>query len=344
MTIERIWQSGFESGSINELPAVNGSGMSIQVAATDLTGSYCLRHYPDNPTRLEIDFTATNQARVGFRYRTDSGYSTTEIVRFQTSAGAADVFEIRHATAGGILTLYINDVLQDTSYGNILLLGQTRHISMDCKVDAASGWCKVYLDGEEIMSYSGNTGSTQIERLCIGNNTDVGSGQRYTYFDDIYVDDTTGEGSTTVPPLLKFFWVAPDGNGNYSQWDGSDGNSVDNYQLVDEIPPSTADYVETSTTAEFDSYTMGSRTLETNETINAVIPIAYVRREESTEEIALGTRLSSTDVVSSGLIPSNTYTYGSFYWDRQTTKPGGGSWGQADINAFEAILKSEGSY
>lgn len=49
----------------------------------------------------------------------------------------------------------------------------------------------------------------------------------------------------------------PDGN-DTSQWDGSDGNQVDNYALVDEHPPNDLDYVTTDVDDEVDIYTFGN--------------------------------------------------------------------------------------
>ena len=47
------------------------------------------------------------------------------------------------------------------------------------------------------------------------------------------------------------------GNGSKSEWLGSDGNQVDNYLLVDEVPAATADYVESSTDGQRDLYKIG---------------------------------------------------------------------------------------
>lgn len=51
--------------------------------------------------------------------------------------------------------------------------------------------------------------------------------------------------------------IVPIGNGSNSDFTGSDGNSTDNYQLVDEVPADTADYVYASASGDTDTYTMG---------------------------------------------------------------------------------------
>lgn len=54
------------------------------------------------------------------------------------------------------------------------------------------------------------------------------------------------------------YLISPNANGTYSQLTGSDGNSTDNYALVDEVPVSTADYAEATSTGLKDSYNGGS--------------------------------------------------------------------------------------
>jgi hypothetical protein len=78
------------------------------------------------------------------------------------------------------------------------------------------------------------------------------------YADDVYIlngattsgdnpnDDVLGDTSVTT--------IYPNGNGTTSQLDGSDGNQTDNYQLVDETAPSSADYTGSTTTGNKDTY------------------------------------------------------------------------------------------
>ncbi len=157
----------------------------------------------------------------------------------------------------------------------------------------------------------------------------------------MYIEDTTGEGSDVVPPKLRFYYLTPDGNGNYADWDGSDGNQVDNYLLVDEVPPSDADYVETNVVDRLDSYTMTTFVLGTGQTIVAVIPIVRGQREGITEELALGTRYSGTDLIGSDQEPLGSFRY---LWERQIAKPGGGDWNQSAIDGVETVIKSRGTF
>ena len=94
-----------------------------------------------------------------------------------------------------------------------------------------------------------------------------------TIFDDVYLMAGTGDeflGDCTVATLL------PTGNGFVNQFVGSDGNSTDNYLLVDEQPPSSTDYVGSATTGQQDLYTLTN--LTGSGTVLAVAPTIYAVR------------------------------------------------------------------
>lgn len=76
-----------------------------------------------------------------------------------------------------------------------------------------------------------------------------------TIIDDLYVLNGAGAVNNNFIGDCSVLTRFPDGNGFYSQGTGSDGNSVDNFLLVDENPPNTTDYVEFDITGEKDTYT-----------------------------------------------------------------------------------------
>jgi hypothetical protein len=162
------------------------------------------------------------------------------------------------------------------------------------------------------------------------------------WYDDIFLDDLTGEAIGAKPvPRKRFSYLTPNANGTYSGWLGSDGNSADNYQLVDEVPLSTSDYVETDTVTILDGYNMTTRTMAGTEGIIALIPGVYGKRDVGNERVAIGTRISSTDLIGSDQDPSGVTSY---LWERQETKPGGGDWDQSSIDSHELLIRSGGTF
>lgn len=143
---------------------------------------------------------------------------------------------------------------------NTVFINTWHYMEMKVKIANAGGTVELRQDGSTIFTYSGDT-MTDGPGIC--NRVEFASrtnGLSYR-LDDCYLnneqvaagdaaDDDDFWGDTRVFPSL------PDGNGNYSMWDGSDGNAVDNYLLVDEAgAPVLTDYVESLTVDDIDTYT-----------------------------------------------------------------------------------------
>jgi len=334
MTITRITQVGCEPGHINEFEGFFSyieAGYSISASAA-YTGNYGVRVFNSSITRshVKLYIPATRQVRFGMFYKGTPSTSLSCIIinlNPQVTIGAG--------TNG--MTLNVGGVVQ----GTIMMPPNMFHLGLDCKIDSSSGWVKLYTNGKERISMTGNTGNVNITEWQFGKIT-AGNFQCEIFGDDIYIDDTTGESMPTAPPpIRRFYYIKPNANGNYSNWDGSDGNKTDNYQLIDEVPPITTDFVETISGGISDSYGMTDFTPAAGQTIEALIPIAYAIRGATSEQLSLGTRYSSTDVVGSGQNLSSSY---NFAWERQTTKPGGGAWDQTSVNGVEALIVSSGVF
>lgn len=335
MTITRRWQSGLETGSLLELDYVTGSTYIDSTYKKTGTYSFKLGHY--DPQYGRVNVSATRQVRVGCNFLMDTimaggvasinALDGTKLVDVELNASGQMIIDIAGTDVAWLNNAYSNNIWY--------------HIGIDVKIDSSAGWVYVYKDGQDVLHYTGNTGNSDVGQVRIGH-VMHNYQWNYSYYDDIFVDDTTGESTTAVVPIKIFRYITPvTGSPTYAQWDGSDGNSTDNYALVDEVPPSETDYVCTNVVNELDSYQMSTFTLDTSETIKSVIPLAYVKRYGTTEQIALGTRYSSTDVIGSDQSPSSTYSY---RWERQTTKPGGGSWDQTALDGVEVVIKARGSF
>lgn len=147
------------------------------------------------------------------------------------------------------------------------------------------------------------------------------SGTLYT--DDLYIADDDFKGDCRVQCLM------PTGAGNYSQWTPSTGS---NYACVDEKPPDTADYVAEGTAGDIDTYVVENLT-PTGGTVYAVAGNFYCQKNDAgSRQIAIATRLSSTDDAGSGIAVPSSW---GFIQDIKATKPGGGSWTVTDVNNCE---------
>lgn len=348
MTITRIAQAGGEStgtGSLLEFSGVGGGGESCSNAQAK-TGSYSFlapaRGYATGPYWYWV-VPSTLQLRTGFWFYTASVFQS-------DWNGDARSLNIRSAALGELITLTPQYGTMEMKVhsggvdrGNITLPTGWCHIGVDAKFAASGGWVTIYLNGIAVKSVTGNTGTTPALYLFYGAAA-AGFGAircGATYFDDLYVDDTTGEVATAAVPALRFGWMQADGDGNYSDMLGSDGNRVSNYALVDDNPKNDdTDRVEADAAHEKDSYVTATYTVPTQHLIRAVIPLVYARKTGTLGTLlALGTRLAGVDLVGADQSPSMLYLP---LWERQVAKPGGGDWLQADVDAVEVYCEAHG--
>jgi hypothetical protein len=165
------------------------------------------------------------------------------------------------------------------------------------------------------------------------------------YCDDLYICDTAGSvnndflGDVTVQGLL------PNGNGTYSQFVGSDGDSTNNYLLVDEVtvdyPDDDGTYVQSGTIGYYDTYNYPA--LSTTATVLGVqVAVCAKKTDTGTRLYTTAAKLSGASVTdgSTTIAPSDSsYSYGLEVWNE---KPGGGSWTVSDVDSAEFGVKVTG--
>lgn len=113
-------------------------------------------------------------------------------------------------------------------------------------------------------------------------------------FDDFVFGNGAGSVNNSLLPDVAVRAVSPDSNGNSSQWVGSDGNSVDNYLLVDETTPNLADYVESSTAGQLDLYGFGTATAGST-ILGVVLQSILLKTDAGSRTVKSAVRSSATN-------------------------------------------------
>ena len=176
--------------------------------------------------------------------------------------GGVSVAKVRWNSATNQIDLYVGGVLKDSVASAIFATQDVYHAcGFDVKI-AVAGWATFYVEGVAIVTFSGDTtgGSTAIDSIVftpkIGSSTTWNS---YVYIDDIFVDNTSGEATSAIPPALTFEFIRPDADGASSGLTGSDGNQINNYQMVSEVTPDDeTSYVYGASTGIKDTYNLAS--------------------------------------------------------------------------------------
>lgn len=210
-----------------------------------------------------------------------------------------------------------------------------RHWEIKAVISDTVGSVEIRIDGAStpVINISGvdtrNGGtSTNIDAVSINNPNGA-----YSAWDDFYVLNTLGSVNNNFLGDVRVYALSPNGNGNYSQFVGSDADSVNNYLLVNEKTPNTANYVGSPTTGNRDSYVM--------EDLPATVLTVY-----GTQEVVMAAK-SDAGVVSmkqSMRVAATDYdtaatTLASSYMDltnvRETNPNTAAAWTAAGVNGVE---------
>lgn len=344
MTITRLWESGFELNNYAiEITSTTGPAPSLSTTVVR-TGVYSLRLLDDGNHYFVVNLPAAlTQCRSSFHFRhSDIVNGANDPRIFTLRTGTTIVVSV--AWNGTSFVAYVGGTAVSTVlHAPFAVNDAWFHISVDVKIANSGGWIRVYVDGVQVIDFSGDTdnGGVSFNNAVYGQaDSDSWLNGSFVYFDDIYIDDTTGEATASLAPDSRFELITPNGNGDYSAWAGNDGNSTDNYLLVDELPPDDdTTYIQTDTLGNQNAVNMTTFTIPAGWTVAAVIPIAYAKKDDAlgTLDLRVFTRLGSTDQESGDKVLGTSY---SIIRDRQTAKPGGGAWAQGDIDAVEIGVKA----
>ncbi len=336
MTI--VYGTGFEMNSKEIIAAADvlDSSRIFIDNAVFFTGAYSLAVEQPAPVETGVNW-------VRFAY--SGGVSETWFsVRF-VKRGAAKEVRIEFLLSDGNTVgfrIAAEGVVFDAYRGNTKLADGTIDVNTGSPwvlleghvvVSDTAGELDLLIDGVSEFSFSGDTkpGSSSIIDHLRFYITDTSIG------DEFNIDNLTLSESS-APGDIRYISKVPDSD-DTATWTRSAG--ADNYALVDEIPPSDADYVETSTNTNQDLYTLADYALN-----NAISHIVQWVRGLSTPsggefKMQIKSGATTSEESTSGLATSAEYVSRILEEDPNTLA----AWGKTAFNAAlagqEAVVTSE---
>ncbi len=193
---------------------------------------------------------------------------------------------------------------------------------------ANAGVLGFWIDGEEIyysttVDYNNNYG--------VGSYIDIGYNVDEFYVDDVYVTDGNTPNPLNLGPI-EVVTLLPNGNGNSSTMTGSDGNSTDNYLLVDDNPVVTTDYVGGSTEGNKDTYAFENLT-NSPTVIGVAVSTVDQKSDTGTKFMRHVVRSGSTDYVGPSFSPSESWAYHETVWDQDPNTSA--TWTSSNVDSAE---------
>lgn len=284
--------------------ALGGAGAS---AAQKRSGSYSYAiSGPGQSLTKNINGLAELWLRFGLRLSSVS----TERDLCQLNAGTTTLAKIRYEPSTATLRLYVGSTLVATASVS-LPLNVWGLVEVHYKCHDSAGSLEMRLDGVDVASYAGDTkpgADAEVDNVYF-----TGATSLSYYLDDLALDDADWVGDGYVE------YLSDAGNGAASQWTGSDGNQVDNYQMTDEIPPDgDTTYITDSTPGNRDMATVAAWD-DTYKSIRLVRSVAVGRGEAGGEQIKLGVRTNG--VVYNGTDESLLSSYRRVEGDDHAVNP-----------------------
>lgn len=158
--------------------------------------------------------------------------------------------------------------------------------------------------------------------------------------DDLYVLDDSGSTNNDFLGDCRVEALLPDGNGTTNQFNGSDGNSVDNYLLVDEVPADDdTTYVEDSTATNQDLYTFDNLSA-TPVSIFGVQSNIIAKKDDAGARSAKQITRSGVTVYDGDTHALSQGSYGNHACILELDPDTATAWDEAGINAAEFGLET----
>lgn len=226
----------------------------VQVAAANVSVSYGLNGKGARLGDLNgasVQLSNTNPFLVGFNFQTVTLGGSNAILFTGNSYEDLIIYDAAQQRIG--VLHYYGSVY--TPPGSVKL-GKWHYIEVLVYANTGSaGYAKIWVDGTLQASGTGLDWYQTATGGDIIGGGDAGIMDAFN-IDDLYVMNNVSVSSVPLGPVAMKV-LLPNGNGNSSGLLGSDGNSVDNYLLVDNnaaAPPATTEYVGGGTEGDKDTY------------------------------------------------------------------------------------------
>lgn len=238
--------------------------------------------------------------------------------------------------------IYARDATGNNTPITTLTSGVWYYIEVQLIVgNAGVGVLKIWKDG--ILIYNDQTLDYQAGAVTTTEKIIINSPGTTLQIDDIYV--TNGAGSVNNSNLgdVRITTLKPNGNGSSSQGVGSDGNSVDNYLLVDEVPSifdvSDDDYVDLVNDNDKDTYAFEDLTGNIDTVYGVCANVYAIKSDSGPRSLALVARTSGTELDGADQVV-NSDNADIFFTCFDTQADGSTAWSKTAVNAAEFGVKA----
>lgn len=306
-------------------------------------------HHVDGSDSLRFQVAAAAEHAtfiVGLALNLDeAAYSATcDFLRFSSDSGATAHVTLNLNASGQIEArrgTVTGTVLGTSAAGSLVPLAGVGYVPIIAKVTLhdTTGAVEVWVNGVQVLNLT-NVDTKNAGTKAVLDSFSLECGGPDLYLADVWLMNGAGSVNNGIPSVKDFRveYLAPSGNGTTSQGTGSDGNSTDNYALVDETTPDTADYVGITTDGNKDTYAMGNLASTAGSVLGTQAVALAAKSDAGAKSVALVSRSSGgTEADSADKSLLTTYAYKLAI---RETDPTGASYTIGEVNAEEFGFKA----
>lgn len=322
---------------------VGASGFSIEATdgrrgspcmKTTGTGGYVIASVRGSPTELIV----------GVAYKpTAVDIGTNRPIRLMENG--TDHVCLGHNAAGAIV-VYRSTTSIATSAVGVISAGAWHYIELRAKMSDTVGEVEVRVNGVLVLTATGspaaldtlNGGTGAINLVGLYGSNTGGA----IWFGDLVIMDTTGSRNNDFLGDVRVEAYRANGNGTTSDFDGSDGDSTNNYLLVDDTTPDTGSpstYVESSTVGDVDLYDMQSMSHNPDSIFAVQIVGVLSKVGDGSRSANLVTRRSGTNYTTPAVALPDGYRGVTAIVETDPAAASPNDWTQTNLNAAEFGVK-----
>ncbi|MDD2903463.1 MAG: hypothetical protein PHU44_13620 [Syntrophales bacterium] len=332
----RLFIDGFESGSLDLWEVVKYGAYStpLVIDSSKYSGNYALQIRVNNyDGYVQKNIAGISTIYFMFRLMAVSG-SHNATVFSVLDTGATQLCLVLNADR--TLTLrrgnFVGTVLATTA--SIATADEWIMIEGRLVIDSVAGIAQIKINGVMEIDFAGNTrgGSTNnINQVALGlRYGGAASNSAGLIVDDLVLDDSEWIGDSRVQALV------PVGAGNSTQWTPTAG---ENWECVDEVPPSNDDQVGTNANDQLDLYSAGNLVGSVNAVKCVQLQVRCNKEGAPTpQNIKLACKTHGTNYESASLpIPTISQSKSKIWQNNPNT---GANWTVQEVNDLEIGIKS----
>ena len=273
---------------------------------------------------------------IGFAIRFPLSMGSYNDLVYWRENGAA----VNHVTVSvdgsGYIVVKRDTTVLATSTSSLFMIGSWYYLEIKVVIHDTTGSVEVRVDTVPVAfsasltnvdTRNGGTGNVNYVMLN-GHFNDI-------WFDDLYVCDDSGSVNNNFLGICAVETLLPQtGAGTHQDFTPSTG--TDHGAMVDEIPPDDdATYNASTTVGHQDSYNYPSLAL-TGTILGLQASIFPRKTDVGARTVAPIVRTGGTTTPGATVAPLTIYKYFPQMWE---SKPAGGAWTEAEINALEVGMK-----